>query len=533
MFPQMAASQDAKPAGTADSLAAADKLYRTGNLDEAAQRYDSLLAADPRNFHARAQLMEVRLVQQRVDDAYELGRAGLALPAHTAELLTAMGDVQFRRGEMADAEASYQHAVRVNAPGPGAHLGLNKLYRACSMYRLAYDQLKMAHDIAPQDPEVQRAWFNMLPRKERLQAMDEYLASPHPDDADSTRWMKEHAEYLRATMDQPAHSCRLVSKVEKTDTPLLELLRTTTSVRGYGLQVKLNDRGYRMLLDTGASGITVGRKEAERAGLEKITQASIGGIGDEGPQSGYTAVARHIRIGELEFEDCVVEVSDRRSVNGEDGLIGADVFDSYLVDIDGPGMMLHLSPLPKRPDDAASAATLKTDSENPDVARDTGIGGKNDTAILLPKDRYVAPEMASWTRVFRFGHQLLVPTRVNDTQSMFFAIDTGSFANTISTSAARKVAKVREQDMMTVRGLSGEVNKVYEANKVTLQFSSFKQQNLDMVALDLSGMSRHLGTELSGYLGFPLLNLLEVKIDYRDGLVDFGFDPKKVAPYMP
>ncbi len=529
MFTQMAASQDARPAGTADSLAAADKLYRSGNLDEAAQRYESLLAAEPRNFHARAQLMEVRLVQQRVDDAYELGKAGLALPAHTGELLTAMGDVQFRRGEMTDAEASYQHAVRVNAPGPGAHLGLNKLYRAYSMYRMAYDQLKMAHDIAPQDPTVQRAWFNMLPHKERLRALDEYLASPHPDDAETTRRLKEYADSLRATADQPAHSCRLVSKVDKTDTPLLALLKSPTSIRGYGLQVKLNDREYRMELDTGASGIMVGRRQAERAGLEKIARESFGGVGDEGLQSGYTAVAKHIRIGELEFEDCVVEVSDRRSIDGEDdGLIGSDVFDSYLVDIDGPGKTLRLSPLPKRPGNTAAATALKTDDRN--LGEDAGKEVKNDDA-WLPKDRYVAPEMASWTRVLRFGHQLLVPTRVNNTQSMFFGIDTGSFANTIGASAARKVAKVHVDDMLTVKGLSGDVKNVYTANKVTLQFSRYKQENLDMVTYDLSGLSKNLGTEVSGYLGFPLLSVLELKIDYRDGLVDFHYDPKRISSF--
>ena len=49
-----------------------------------------------------------------------------------------------------------------------------------------------------------------------------------------------------------------------------------------------------------------------------------GGIGDKGLQSGYTAVADHIRIGELEFQDCVVAVSDKGSVADEDGLIGSD-----------------------------------------------------------------------------------------------------------------------------------------------------------------------------------------------------------------
>src|ERR1019366_5798528 len=38
------------------------------------------------------------------------------------------------------------------------------------------------------------------------------------------------------------------------------------------------------------------------------------------------------------------------------------------------------------------------------------------------------------------------------------------------------------------------------------------------------------GTELSGFLGFAMLRLLELKLDYRDGLVDLEYDTKRVQP---
>jgi hypothetical protein len=46
--------------------------------------------------------------------------------------------------------------------------------------------------------------------------------------------------------------------------------------------------------------------------------------------------------------------------------------------------------------------------------------------------------------------------------------------------------------------------------------------------LDLSTISRHTGTEVSGFLGFAMLRQLELKLDYRDGLVDFEYDPKRL-----
>lgn len=84
---------------------------------------------------------------------------------------------------------------------------------------------------------------------------------------------------------------------------------------------------------------------------------------------------------------------------------------------------------------------------------------------------------------------------------------------------------------MRVHGLNGEVKEVYSA-KATLRFGHLQQPNLDIVTFDLSTVSRHTGTEISGFLGFAMLRLLEMKLDYRDGLVDFEYDPKRMPPFV-
>jgi tetratricopeptide (TPR) repeat protein len=541
----MVFGDDTKPPAISPELAAADQLYRAGKFAEAETSYQALLKTDPKLVAAQVGLVRSILHQQKIDEAFEAVNTALAAQPDTAALLAAKGDVQFRRGEMPDAEVAYLTAKKLDAKEVHAYLGLARLYGSYSLYRKSYDQLETAHEVAPDNIEVQRAWLRMLPRKERVGALETYLSGPHPDDEEETKRMAEYLEFLKATADKPVHECRLVSKVEQTETKLETMLGADIRrMRGIGLSVRLNDRNAHLLLDTGAGGIMVSRKVAEKAGLTRISEAHYGGIGDKGLQSGYTAVADHIQVGELEFQDCVVSVSDKGSVADEDGLIGADVFGRYLVDIDLPGMRLKLSPLPKRPDDTVAPTSLNSEGEeqaNTEQKEDRGNEGNPKDqnppqptvkpTRSLPRDRYIAPEMAGWTKVFRFGHSILVPTSVNDSKAMLFGLDTGAFSNILSVRAGRQVSKVNSEERLRVHGVNGTVDKVYSSEKATLQFGHFQQSNLGIITLDLSRISRHTGTEVSGFLGFDMLRQLEVELDYRDGLVDFKYDPKRVLPF--
>ena len=142
------------------------------------------------------------------------------------------------------------------------------------------------------------------------------------------------------------------------------ILRDAQHVSGYGLLVKINDRNQRLLLDTGASGILINRRAAEKAGLKRVSTVQFAGIGEKGRQDAYLAVADQIRIGELEFRDCVVTVSEKSMGLDGDGLIGGDVFSSYVVDIDIPADMLRLSPLPRRPEDSTVQVSLASESDS-------------------------------------------------------------------------------------------------------------------------------------------------------------------------
>jgi hypothetical protein len=257
-----------------------------------------------------------------------------------------------------------------------------------------------------------------------------------------------------------------------------------------------------------------------------------------------------------------VGVIDSRNVMEDiDGLIGMDVFSQFLVTLDYPMQKLLLGPLPPRPGEAAAAPALKTSnaewddseaSEEPAVeagqdkpavqGTESGLKapvvGSNATAPAQsasvkitpprgPYDRYIAPEMKDYTAAYRVGHNLILPTALNDGKRRLFILDTGAFATVISPQAAHEVAKIHSEARLQVEGISGKVGKAYIADEVTFTFGRISREAEGVVSFDTSHISKDVGMEISGFLGADTLYLLTINIDYRDGLVKFDYDPNR------
>ena len=478
--------------------------------------------------------MRVYLKQKKVDQAAKTAEQALAL-IDAPRIHVAYGEVLFRQGKIDEADGEWVRVANTGYPEARAYLGLARVYRAIAMYKSAERMIKKAHELDPEDPEIEERWIGTLTRAERMKYLEAALAGENNWDAERREDTASYLEYLKERAKRKTHPCRLVSKVSATEAPLVRLLSDPIHLRGYGLTVSLNGHKSSLMLDTGASGIVVRRGIAEKAGISKLVETKIGGIGDKGRKSAYVGIADSIRVGNLEFENCPVEVMESRSVVEEDGLIGTDVFDDFLVDIDFPNEKLKLSELPKRPGEAESKPALKEeddDSDDEETAESSDESKAPDTKNTSaprpePHDRYIAPEMQSYTRVLRFGHQLLVPTKIGDVPTKLFILDTGAVSNSISPAAAREVTKVHGDSNMTVKGISGTMDKVYSANKAVLQFGHLRQENQDMIGFDTTAISDNVGTEVSGFLGFTMLRFLDIKIDYRDALVDFSYDPKR------
>jgi predicted aspartyl protease len=346
----------------------------------------------------------------------------------------------------------------------------------------------------PDDALITLAFMRYLSREKREELYKPFMGA-HP-------WFalqREKADQTMAGLDKVLNgrtAFALEGEPAETTLHLIDLRgETSTTLRGFGLELSIEGgHPLHLLLDTGASGILIRQRAVDKAGLNHIGSNESWGIGDGGVRKGFVAVAESCKIGSLRYKTCVLQSLEGKRIGGEeDGLIGTDVFSDYLIQLDFQRRALHLTPLPHR----------QPSSEG--------------------YDRTVTPDKADFTLVFRFGHFLCVPTKVNGKTSGLFLIDTGAATPMIDSTFAALSTKLHSESDLHIRGVSGNVKDVFEADKAELEFAHFRQRNLGLTAIDINNSPRPEEVRLAGILGLPVLVMFRLTLDYRDGLVKFDY----------
>ena len=433
------------------------------------------------------------LLNDGVPTAWKLSQKALGEAPESAAAHEFAGEVLFRRGQFSQAESEFKHSTKLDPNFARAWWGLAKIAACESMDKTADRYFQRAHELAPTDSRIFLDWAMRLKGAEHIDALETYASLTDPNrEQQEVEGIRQHIRLDKSLRGRKIGA--LVSPYEKAEIPLLPLVTSTRS-RTYGLEVDINGRKLKLVLDTGAGGFVVQRSAAEKAGVQHLLDVNLHGFGDNAKlRSAYTGIAARVGIGGVTFQDALISVSNQEFVDIEDGLIGTNVFSQFLVTIDFSGKKLLLNPLPGyRPDSEESL------------------------------DATVPADLQGWTRFYQFGHMLLIPTRVGGSREALFVIDTGAARTLISYDMAAEVSKLDRNDTMGLRGINGRVSDVYQAGDLYLQFAGFRQRNQAMTSFDMWPQSRGIGVEISGFLGLPVLSLFNITIDYRDGLVKFDY----------
>jgi len=501
--PAMPANPAAATAGASpgmEELTAARELMNKRQFTEAAAAFRAILAKDPAAGEAHAGLVRTLLRGQKLEEARNAATAAAIAAPNSAVVHAAVGDVAFREGKFRESETEYRSAMKLDANCARAQFGMARMYEMVSFNKRARDTYIKAHQLDPKDGQITDKWLESLPYAEAL-AEKKKLAGEHPDKRDANEIAMLEALASKKTWTLTGEAKPTVIKMPPYGkSQVYSFTGHTEGVSnihtGFGLSVKFNDRvSADLLLDTGAGGIVIGRKLAEKAGAVKIADTRMGGIGDQGPVEGYIAWIDKISIGGVEFRNCIVEVSSKNDIVDEAGLIGADVFNKFLITLDFREQKMILAPLPKNPNAAA---------------------GEDERF----QDRYIPPEMQKFTKFYAFGHDIVVPVKVNDMAEGNFILDTGAALNSLNGWFADQVTKATAEDEYRMKGLSGNAAKVLTGKKAILQFANMRIESHDLPVFSSDTISPSEGTQIAGLIGIRALVQMKMTIDYRDGLVN-------------
>jgi tetratricopeptide (TPR) repeat protein len=464
-----------------ESLSAAHVLFKQAKFREAAAAYRALAEKDP-SPEAYTGLVQSVLKLDDVKAADDSSQKALAALPDSAAIHAARGDVYFRRGLIAEAQDEYKTALKLDEKCARAWLGQGKVDAVFVRRDLAKAAVTKAHELDPEDGDALYEVAVRLPYPDNVAALEKHLAE-FRNDEETMRHEREYKELIKALAGRrvwvPAR------EVERTEIKMEQLTAGPGMARrGFGVRLRLNDRAtVTLLLDTGSSGVIITRKLAEKIGARKLSEQTLEGVGKSGANAGYKAWVDKVVVGDLEFHDCFVHATSSE-IAEVDGTIGTNVFANYLVTVDFPGHKLRLEPLPPAADNTPH------------------------------------PEADSFSQAFNFGHLLLVPTDVGKKASGLFVVDSGANVNTISPELAKSVPAMRSFNI-PVSGASGQVMSAFIAEDETLRFAKIRKTGEVISTVDLHSISKDLGVEVSGQIGFSTMAEMKLLINYRDGTVAF------------
>jgi predicted aspartyl protease len=484
----------------------AETALNKGDYVPAEKLFREQLARTAEDGTAHEGLVRTLIEQDKVDDAAKDAEAWVAAAPENPMALTALGDVRLRQGDPLTARAMFQKAAKGDLCDARAYFGLAEVDELAGYHASSKRMIEQAYALHPTGDEINVAWIHTRQHKERLEKMADYAL--HSDQIATEDRVKLQARLAKESLYHASDCAVAPTSPRETKVPM-----DSISGLSRGLQVQFNGKHRELEIDTGASGITISRAAAMFLGITREDSAQLGGIGDKGDVKTSIAHVASVKIGDLEFTNCRVEILEQWGVLDSDGLIGGDVFRDWLLTLDFPKHELRVSPLPDRPGQKKIQPVLAEDDAE-------------------PTDPYVAPEMANWEHMFRSGSDLLIRTgivevnRAKETSAWkekLFLLDTGAQFSSISPEAAKEVSNVRRNYFAQIRGISGDVKTVYEAGRFILSFAGMRQDSLTMDSVDLTKISHADGVEVAGILGAPSLFHEVIHIDYRDNLVSFEY----------
>jgi tetratricopeptide (TPR) repeat protein len=465
------------PVVAASDPTPAETAYAAAQYPQAKALYEEALTAQPHNLQLSAAVVRTLLHQGDLTQAAAHAEKNLAENPNSAIALTSLASVQLHQGVPWLALETLKTAAVADPCYARIHLVRSQLLRIDSMYASERAEIQSAYAIDPNDPDIRRAWQNIVSTAHEIESVEQSLSTSKDLDPESRQKAQATVRSMLSQLSESNQTCQVLPTVASAAFTLLPSHQDPKHIDGYRLEVRFPKSTAKLQIDTIASGLFISRALANENGFQQAAGDAPG-----------TVHVDSVHIGPLEFRDCVVGVSDTPFAGNADGFIGTDMFAPWLITLDHPASKLLLDPLPRRQE-------------------------------LLPGDRLKDPETQDFMPAYHRQQYLMVPVTLNNKTRKLFILDSGIRFSTMTPEAAHAVSTIKVNFTNAVQTVSGATLQVYRDN-FDFQFANLTLTHQDhIIQLDPAAIERNTGIQVAGMLGFDMLHLLVLHLDYRDGLI--------------
>jgi predicted aspartyl protease len=413
-----------------------------------------------------------------LNDQVEQAEALLDKLPRNAVSLAFRGEIEFRRGHFDQADAFYKEALKLDSKNARAHFGAGKLAMGKVKTKLAVQEIMRAVELDPQEP-IYRLYASEalgIDKKyaEQRKQLEEYLRL-NPRDEDRLTEAKAALETLKAFGSEE------VGAIEAPENPAP--VRFRQSLNLIFANVIVNGKGpYDFAIDTGATQTVISEKLAAELGLQPITSTMVFGIGGAGKVETKIYKMKELTVGDVKIRNTPVGTFNDPLISQlADGILGTSVLSDFLITVNYPAGQLELTR--KRTPGAPSTEVLP---------------------------------------VWFFSNLLLLPLDVNGKRGNFI-VDTGAVTTVVSHGMAEQLGITESTPGaridLGIAGVGGFEGVVLKVPDVTFKTAKNAEEFPQVVAIDLKHISKMIGTEVAGVVGYDFFSDYKLTLDYYAGEV--------------
>ena len=411
-------------------------------------------------------------------DQYEEAQALLSGLPESAQGVALKGEIEFRKGNFEAARAQYLRSLELDPETSRAHYGLGKLAMAKMESKEAVRSVMKAVELAPEEAiyrlTAAEAWGIDRNLEEQTRQFEAYVALEPSYDPDRVAEVQAALDVIQNFGSEKMGTYEIPDDQEPI--PILKAINLIFA------DFMVGEKGpFEFIIDTGASQTVFTEKLVNELGLEPIASTLIHGIGGDGKVDTNIYRIDELKFGDIEIRNLPIGSIDEPMISE----LAAGIF---------------------------STATFSDQVVSIDYRRDR-------IEFNAPEISDNVEHIPSWF----FNNLVLIPLTINGEHQGNFLVDTGAVTTVLSHRMAATLGVTEDTPGAKIdlglAGIGGFEGVVLLVPEVVFTTEKNLEGFSQVVSIDMREISKMLGTEVAGIVGYDFLKGYRVSIDFQNAEV--------------